>query len=52
LLRSLVVDGERRDACDLEAARRHCRKVRGTLPREALQLSRGEAAVETIFDRG
>jgi nicotinate phosphoribosyltransferase len=52
LLRSLVADGERRDDCDLEAARRHCRKVRGTLPREALQLSRGEAAVETIFERG
>jgi nicotinate phosphoribosyltransferase len=51
LLRALVSDGERLDDGGVKAARRHWGEVRPTLPREALQLSRGEAAVETIFER-
>src|SRR3954447_2767297 len=50
LLRSLVVDGERQDDGGLEAARQHFLRVRGELPREALQLSKGEAALTTVFE--
>jgi nicotinate phosphoribosyltransferase len=50
LLRPLVVDGERQDDGDLAAARQHLKDVRAELPREALQLSRGEPALRATFE--
>jgi nicotinate phosphoribosyltransferase len=50
LLRPFVVDGERRDDGGLGAAREYLQKVRSELPREALQLSRGNPAIVAVFE--
>jgi nicotinate phosphoribosyltransferase len=50
LLRPFVVDGVRQDDGGIEAARAHCAQVRQELPREALQLSRGNPAMSAVFD--
>ncbi|MDQ1635251.1 MAG: nicotinate phosphoribosyltransferase [Frankiaceae bacterium] len=49
LLQPLVVDGVRQDDGGLEAARGRVQAARGELPREALQLSRGNAASVAEF---
>jgi nicotinate phosphoribosyltransferase len=50
LLRPLVVDGVRQDDGGIAAAREHFSRVRAELPREALQLSRGTAAIVAVFE--
>jgi nicotinate phosphoribosyltransferase len=49
LLQPLVVDGVRQDDGGLDAARGRVQAARGELPREALQLSRGNAAIVAEF---
>ena len=49
LLQPLVVDGLRQDDGGLEAARHRVQDSRGELPPQALQLSRGNAAITAEF---
>ena len=49
LLRKLVDAGERVDRSSLTDSRDRWRSSRAELPRQALQLSRGTAAVETVL---
>jgi nicotinate phosphoribosyltransferase len=49
LFRPFVIDGVRQDDGGLEQARKHFLRSRTELPPQALQLSRGEPAIDTIF---
>ena len=50
LLLPVVRDGEVMATVDLEAAREHCRRSVAELPPEAMKLSEGDPAIDTVFE--
>jgi nicotinate phosphoribosyltransferase len=49
LLRSVVRDGEVLTTVDVATAREHCRRSVAELPPEAMKLSDGDPAIDTVF---
>ena len=50
LLLPVVRDGEVMATVDLETAREHCRRSVAELPPEAMKLSEGDPAIDTVFE--
>ena len=50
LLFPVVRDGQVLTTVDLEAARKHCRRSVAELPPEAMKLSGGDPAIDTVFE--
>ena len=50
LQRAVVRDGEVIGAVDLMTAREHCRRALAELPPEAMKLSEGDPAIDTIYE--
>ena len=50
LLNAVVRDGEVVATVELEMARQHCRRSIAELPPEAMKLSEGDPAIDTVFE--